>query len=80
MQICSRARVSLTNIVKLPVITTGIKASERLSRANRKKKKKKLVFRHDLNLIRQWTNIYVQLIDARRSVIGRIKGDEVTIL
>lgn len=42
--------------------------------------KKKLVFRHDLNLIRQWTNIYVQLIDAQRPVIGRIKDDEVTIL
>lgn len=78
MQICSRARVSLTNIAKLPVVTTGIKTLKRLSRASRKKK---ISFPTQLVLdSRQWTNIYVQLIDARRPVIGQIEDDEATIL
>jgi len=78
MQICSRARVSLTNIAKLPVVTTGIKTLKRLSRASWKKK---ISFPTQLVLdSRQWTNIYVQLIDARRPVIGQIEDDEATIL
>lgn len=76
MQICSRTRVSLTNIAKVSVVTSGIRASERETVSE---SKKRISWFFDttctIQVNGQSTNIDVQLIDARS--IGRIKeGDD----